>query len=81
MILGAEDVRTIRKHILRGRQIIDEANLELTQVLSGLPGFSRLPEQKPAVGRHIGLFGDKQLMQRIVESVYDLLQNSDTCPQ
>ncbi len=50
MILGAEDPRTVRKHILRGRQIMEETNLELTQVLSGLPGFARLPEQKPGVG-------------------------------
>ena len=52
LILGAKDHRTIRKHILQGRQIIDETNLELTRVLSGLPGFGRLPEQKPGVGRY-----------------------------
>ena len=55
LILGAKDDRTIRKHILQGRQIIDETNLELTQVLSGLPGFGHLPEQKPGVGRHESL--------------------------
>jgi len=52
MTLGAKDERSIRKHILQGRQIIDETNLRLTQVLSGLAGFGRLPEQKPGVGTH-----------------------------
>ena len=52
MILGAEDPRTIRKHIRGGRQILEETNLELTRVLCGLPGFARLPEQKPGVGIH-----------------------------
>jgi hypothetical protein len=52
MILGAKDRRTIRKHILQGRKIMEETNLELTQALSGLSGFARLPEQKPGVGVH-----------------------------
>ncbi|NVM57197.1 MAG: hypothetical protein HWN51_03645, partial [Desulfobacterales bacterium] len=52
MILGARDPRTIRKHILRGREVIEKTNLELTQVLSGLPSFARLPEQKPGMGRY-----------------------------
>ena len=51
-ILGARDRRTIRKHIGEGREIIEETNLALTQVLSELPGFARLPEQKPGMGRH-----------------------------
>jgi len=55
MILGAEDSRTIRKHIRQGRKIMDETNLELTQVLSGLPSFARLPDQKPGEGRHESL--------------------------
>ena len=55
IILGVEDPRTIRRHILRGRQIMDETNLELTQVLSGLPSFTGLPEQKPGVGWHESL--------------------------
>ena len=55
MILGVGDPRTIRRHILRGRQIMDETNLELIQVLSGLPGFAHLPERKPGVGRHESL--------------------------
>ena len=55
LILGAKDDRTIRKHILRGRQIVEETNLELTQALSGLTGFGRLPEPKPGVGRHESL--------------------------
>jgi len=55
LILGARNHRNIRKHILRGRQIMEETNLELTQVLSGLPGFGHLAEQKPGVGRHESL--------------------------
>ncbi len=51
ILLGVGDPRTIRRHILRGRQIVEKTDLELTQVLSGLPGFARLPEQKPGVGR------------------------------
>jgi hypothetical protein len=52
IILGIGDHRTIRKHILLGRQIMEETNRELTQVLSGLASFTRLPEQKPGAGRH-----------------------------
>ena len=52
MILGAKDRRTIGKHIFSGRQIMEETDLELTQTLSGLPGFAYLPEQKPGVGIH-----------------------------
>jgi len=52
IILGARDRRTIRKHIRRGRQIMEETNLELVQMLSGLPGFGRLTEHKPGVKRH-----------------------------
>jgi hypothetical protein len=56
MILGTGDRRTIRKHILQGRKVIEETNLELNQALSGLSGFARLPEQKPGVGAHERLF-------------------------
>jgi hypothetical protein len=52
MNLGAKDRRTIRKHILLGRQIMEETNLELTQALSGMPGFAYLSEQKPGAGIH-----------------------------
>jgi hypothetical protein len=55
MILGARDPRTIRRHILGGREIIEKTTLELTRELSGLPGFARLPEQKPGVGRYESL--------------------------
>ncbi len=53
--LGAKDPRTIRKHIFEGRKVIDKTNIELTQVLSELPGFGRLPEQKPGTGGYGGL--------------------------
>ena len=45
MMLGAKDRRTIRKHILQGRKLIEETNLELTQVLSGLPGLAVCPSR------------------------------------
>lgn len=50
LILGANDPRTIRKHILEDRKVIEKTNIELTQMLSDLPGFGRLPEQKPGTG-------------------------------
>jgi len=53
--LGAKDPRTIRKHIFEGRKVIDKTNIELTQVLSELPGFGRLPKQKPGTGDYEGL--------------------------
>ena len=53
--LGAKDPRTIRKHIFEGRKVIDKTNIELTQVLSELPGFGRLPEQKPGTEIYEGL--------------------------
>jgi hypothetical protein len=73
MILGARDERTIRKHILQGRQIIDETNLRLTQALSGLPGFGRLPEQKPGGGTH------KRLASTVeeIESAATLMHGAD----
>ena len=40
LILGAKDPRTIWKHILEG------------QLLSDLPGFGCLPEQKPGTGEY-----------------------------
>jgi len=55
IILGIGDHRTIRKHILRGRQIMEETNRELTQILSRLPSFALLAEPKPGVGRHESL--------------------------
>ena len=55
LILGAKDPRTIRKHILAGRKIIEKTTVELTRVLSGLPGFGRLPERKPGTTEHEAL--------------------------
>jgi len=49
-ILGAMDDRTIRKHILEGREVIDQTTLELTGVLSEQSGFARIPELKPGLG-------------------------------
>lgn len=55
LILGAKDPRTIRKHILEGREVIEKTNIELTQMLSELPGFGRLPERKPGTETYEGL--------------------------
>lgn len=55
LILGAKDPRTIRKHILVGRKIIEKTDIELTRMLCGLPGFGRLPERKPGTGEYEGL--------------------------
>lgn len=55
LILGARDPRTIRKHVLEGRKVIDKTNIELTQLLSDLPGFGCLPEQKPGADTYKGL--------------------------
>ena len=55
LILGAKDLRTVGKHILEGRKVIEKTTIELTQVLSELPGFGRLPEQKPGTGGYEGL--------------------------
>jgi len=49
-VLGAIDDRTIRKHVLEGRQVIDQTTLELTRVLSEQSGFARIPELKPGLG-------------------------------
>jgi len=55
LILGAKDLRTVGKHILEGRKVIEKTTIELTQMLSELPGFGRLPEQKPGTGEYEGL--------------------------
>ena len=55
IVLGAKDPRTVRKHLFEGRKVIDKTNIELTQVLSELPGFGRLPEQKPGTEIYEGL--------------------------
>ena len=55
LILGAKDPRTIRKHILVGRKVIEKTNIELTQVLSELPGFGLLSEQKPGTPLYAAL--------------------------
>ncbi|RLB79661.1 MAG: hypothetical protein DRH17_13465 [Deltaproteobacteria bacterium] len=62
MVLGARDRRTIREHILEGRKIIEKTNLELTRVLTELPGFGRLPEQKPGT----------ELYEALIDTVNEL---------
>lgn len=70
MILGAKDRRTIGKHILSGRQIMEETNLELTQTLSGMPSFAYLPEQKPGVGIHERLTSTVDEIDRAVRRMH-----------
>jgi hypothetical protein len=45
-ILGSYDNRTIRKHILLGQRMIEQAALSLTEVLSSLSGYAQIPELK-----------------------------------
>jgi hypothetical protein len=51
-MLGARDIRTIRRHIAMGLATIAAAGLELARLLSGLPAHAALPEpqinQSPA---------------------------------
>ncbi|MBA7535720.1 hypothetical protein ES705_27978 [subsurface metagenome] len=46
IILGTLDDRTIRKHILLGWRMIENAGLSLTEVLSNLSGYAHMPELK-----------------------------------
>jgi len=50
IMLGAHDPRTIRTHVLRGREMVEATTLQLTEVLSQEVGFGRIPELKPAMG-------------------------------
>jgi hypothetical protein len=43
-LLGARDVRTLRRHIVMGLATIAAAGLELARLLSGLPAHATLPE-------------------------------------
>jgi hypothetical protein len=43
-MLGARDIRTIRRHIAMGLATIAAANLGLASLLSGLPAHATLPE-------------------------------------
>jgi hypothetical protein len=43
-MLGARDIRTIRRHIAMGLATIAAAALELARLLSGLPAHATLPE-------------------------------------
>jgi hypothetical protein len=51
-LLGARDVRTIRRHIAMGLAITAAAGLELAKFLSGLPAHASLPE--PQLNRSPG---------------------------
>jgi hypothetical protein len=43
-MLGARDIRTIRRHIALGLATIAAAGIELARLLSGLPAHAALPE-------------------------------------
>ena len=43
-MLGARDIRTIRRHIAMGLATIAAATLELASLLSALPAYATLPE-------------------------------------
>jgi len=42
-MLGTQDIRTIRKHIVRGMKMIKKTNLTASEILAILPGFASLP--------------------------------------
>jgi hypothetical protein len=42
-MLGSQDIRTIRKHIAKGMEIIKKTNLTASELLAELPGFATLP--------------------------------------
>ena len=54
-LLGARDVRTIRRHIAMGLATIAAAGLQLARVLSGLPVHAGLPEPQlnQSCGQHL----------------------------
>lgn len=45
-ILGTLDDRTIERHILMGRRMIEKSNVVLAEVLSSLSGYAHIPEMK-----------------------------------
>jgi hypothetical protein len=45
-MLGARDIRTIRRHIAMGLATISAAALELASLLSGLPAHATLPDRQ-----------------------------------
>lgn len=51
-LLGARDIRTIRRHIAMGLATVAATNLELASLLSGLPAHATLPE--PQMNQSLG---------------------------
>jgi hypothetical protein len=49
VMLGARDMRTIRRHITMGLTTVAAATLELARLLSGLPAFATLPQPRLGV--------------------------------
>jgi hypothetical protein len=62
-MLGARDIRTIRRHIAMGLATIAAAALELASLLSGLPAHATLP--------------DRQLNESPGQSLLELSQQMD----
>ena len=63
-MLGARDIRTIRRHVAMGLATIAAAGLELARLLSGLPAHGTLPQ--PQLNRSAGQYleGLSQQMDR-----------------
>ena len=49
LMLGARDMRTIRRHIAMGLATVAAAALELARLLSGLPAYATLPQPRLGV--------------------------------
>jgi hypothetical protein len=46
-MMGTVDIRTIRRHLLDTRKLIEDAALRLSECLSGIPAYARMPDQRP----------------------------------
>jgi len=62
-MLGARDIRTIRRHIAMGLATIAAAGLELARLLSGLPAHAALPE--PQINQSPG-----QYLEELSQQMY-----------
>lgn len=60
-LLGARDIRTIRRHVAMGLATIAAAGLELARLLSGLPAHGTLPQ--PQLNRSAGQYLDELSQQ------------------
>jgi hypothetical protein len=46
-MMGTVDIRTIRRHLLETKKLIEDATLRLSECLSGIPAYARVPDHRP----------------------------------